>query len=162
MPSLYRMTIVSALILCHSVMGLMGQTVAAQANDSDSSYAFVYLGDMHYDKKSHHDFEWVNANKPNDIRQIEDYSRITETHTPGLLRQVQTHIESSHGQIRMVVQGGDLTEGLCGSQALQEIQFKEVKALIRRTMPGTPFRAARGNHDVTGMVRRIRALTSLN
>ena len=30
----------------------------------------------------------------------------------------------------MIVQGGDLTEGLCGSRALQETQFKDVIVVL--------------------------------
>jgi len=92
----------------------------------------------------------VQANKPNDIRQIEDYVRITEKYTPGLLRRIQTSIESSDGQIKMIVQGGDLTEGLCGSRELQETQFKNVKEFIRNYIPETKFIATKGNHDITG------------
>ncbi|MHC4685198.1 MAG: metallophosphoesterase family protein, partial [Planctomycetota bacterium] len=109
-----------------------------------------YLGDIHFDKKYHHDFEWVQANKPNDIRQIEDYVRITEKHTPGLLKRIQTSIESSNGQIKMIIQGGDLTEGLCGSRELQETQFKDALKCVRNYIPKTTFIAAKGNHDITG------------
>jgi hypothetical protein len=122
----------------------------AQGNGAGPAYSFVYLGDMHFDKRCHHDFEWVQANMPNDISQIEDYIRITEKYTPGLLRRVQTCIESSEGQIKMIVQGGDLTEGLCGSFELQETQFKDVKAFIRSYIPETRFIAIKGNHDITG------------
>jgi hypothetical protein len=150
MKSFNSKTVMIAIILCVSVIGVMGQTTPDQDRGPEAAYAFVYLGDLHFDKKSHHDLEWVQANKPNDIRQIEDYSRITEAHTPNLLKRIQASIESSHGRIQMVVQGGDLTEGLCGSRELQEIQFKDVKALIRHYLPETPFIAAKGNHDVTG------------
>jgi 3',5'-cyclic AMP phosphodiesterase CpdA len=50
----------------------------------------------------------------------------------------------------MVVQGGDLTEGLCGRAELQELQFKDALAAIRRSIPKTPFLCVKGNHDITG------------
>jgi len=50
----------------------------------------------------------------------------------------------------MIVQGGDLTEGLCGSRELQETQFKDVKEFIRNYIPDTTFIATKGNHDITG------------
>lgn len=92
----------------------------------------------------------LQANKPGDIRQIEDYVRITENHTPGLLRRIQISIESSDGRIKMIVQGGDLTEGLCGSRELQETHFKDALKCVRNYIPKTTFIAAKGNHDITG------------
>jgi 3',5'-cyclic AMP phosphodiesterase CpdA len=123
--------------------------IDANGNES-AEYSFVYLGDIHFDKNSHHDFDWVQVNKPNDIRQIENYVRITENHTPRLLKRIQTAIETSNGRIKMIVQGGDLTEGLCGSRELQEAQFKDIKQCIRKYIPRTMFVAVKGNHDITG------------
>src|SRR4030043_76596 len=125
-------------------------TAGAQDSKSGQSYSFVYLGDLHFDKKAHHDFEWVKADKPNDIVQIDGYVENTEKYTPGLLRRIQTSIESSDGRIKMVVQGGDLTEGLCGSRELQETQFKDTRQIIRKYIPETRFVAVKGNHDITG------------
>jgi len=122
----------------------------AQGSKPGQSYSFVYLGDIHFDKRVHHDFEWVKADKPNDIRQIDGYVENTEKYTPGLLRRIQTAIESSNGRIKMVVQGGDITEGLCGSRELQETQFKDARETIRKYIPNTMFVAAKGNHDITG------------
>ena len=61
-------------------------TAGAQDNKPGPAYSFVYLGDMHFDKMAHHDFEWVKADKPNDIVQIDGYVENTEKYTPGLLR----------------------------------------------------------------------------
>ena len=141
--------VVIKVVLCVQIILLAFGAINAHGNESDA-YSFVYLGDIHFDKKSHHDFDWVRANMPNDIRQIEDYVRITENHTPGLLRQVQNSIESSRGRIQMVVQGGDFTEGLCGSRQLQETQFKDALKCLRKYIPQTTFVAAKGNHDITG------------
>ena len=136
-------------ILCMHIILLILGTINAYGNEL-TEYSFVYLGDIHFDKNSHHDFGWVRKNKPNDIRQIENYVRITENYTPHLLKRIQTAIETSDGRIKMVVQGGDLTEGLCGSRELQETQFKDVKECIREYIPQTMFLAAKGNHDITG------------
>jgi hypothetical protein len=142
-----RLTIVTA---CVHVLLLMLQTAAAQSDEPGSTYSFVYLGDLHFDRMTHHDLEWVKAKMPADLRQIEDYVRSTEQYTPGLLRRIGATIESRPGEIKMVVQGGDLTEGLCGRRELQETQFQEARAFIRRFVPEVPFLAAKGNHDVTG------------
>ena len=141
-----RMTVV----LCVLMFALTSCTSGARGNKPGPAYSFVYLGDMHFDKMAHHDFEWVKADKPNDIVQIEGYVENTEKYTPGLLMRVQKSIESSDGRIKMVVQGGDLTEGLCGSRELQETQFKDARQMIRNYIPETKFVAVKGNHDITG------------
>ena len=150
MQSFKRKTMVITVVLCVHIIVLALGMAEAQGNGPGPKYSFVYLGDMHFDKRSHHDFEWVQANMPGDIRQIKEYVRNTEKYTPGLLRRIQTSIESSDGQIKMIVQGGDLTEGLCGSRELQETQFKDVKEFIRNYIPETNFIATKGNHDITG------------
>jgi len=146
----FRKATAVMLLLCVPIILLVLGTAAAQGNESGSTYSFVYLGDLHFDKKAHHDFEWVKANMPGDLRQIEDYVRNTETYTPGLLKRIQTSIESSAGRIQMIVQGGDLTEGLCGRRELQEIQFQDAREFLCNFIPQTPFIPAKGNHDITG------------
>ena len=152
MKSFSRKTMMIRVILCVYIIVLAFGAVNApgKGNRPGPTYSFVYLGDIHFDKRSHHDFEWVKANKPNDIRQINNYVRITEKHTPGLLRRIQTAIESGNGRIKMIIQGGDLTEGLCGSRELQETQFKDAKECIRKYIPQTTFVTTKGNHDITG------------
>jgi hypothetical protein len=115
------------------------------------AYSFAFLGDLHFDRLSHHDFEWVRANQPADIRQIEGYTKWTQAYTPGLLKRIQTCIEASDGRLLMVLQAGDLTEGLCGRRELQETQFRDARQLIRDCIPRTPFLCAKGNHDITGL-----------
>ena len=145
-----RKCVVITVVLCAIMFASTSCTTGAQGNKPGPAYSFVYLGDMHFDKMAHHDFEWVKAEKPNDIVQIEGYVENTEKYTPGLLKRIQTSIESSNGRIKMVVQGGDLTEGLCGSRELQETQFKDSREVIRKYIPETRFIAAKGNHDITG------------
>src|SRR4030042_2852267 len=137
------MLFVLVFLSCHGTPG-------AQDNKSSPAYSFVYLGDLHFDKKAHHDFEWVKADKPNDIVQIDGYVENTEKYTPGLLRRIQTSIESSDGRIKMAVQGGDLTEGLCGSRELQETQLRDTREIIRKYMPEAKFVAVKGNTEITG------------
>lgn len=124
--------------------------VTAQIDPETRDYAFAYLGDMHFDRDTHHDFNWVRAAHSNDIRQIEGYVRSTRDHTPDLLRRLQIWADKPADPIRMIIQGGDLTEGLCGSQSLQEKQFKDTLGCIRQHIPDTPFFVVKGNHDITG------------
>jgi hypothetical protein len=144
------MTMAAVAVLWVQILAFVPGTVDAQSSGTGSTYSFVYLGDLHFDRMSHHDLEWVKAKMPNDLRQIEDYVRITQENTPRLLQRVQTGIEASDGRIQMVIQGGDLTEGLCGTTELQELQFREALEAIRQHIPKTPFLAAKGNHDITG------------
>ncbi len=118
--------------------------------EHDSAYSFVYLGDLHLDRRSHHDFEWLKANYAGDIRQIEGYTKFTEAFIPGLFRRIQTSIQAGNGRIQMVLQGGDLVEGLCGSRERQETQFEDARRFVRDLIPQTPFICAKGNHDITG------------
>jgi len=132
------------------VVSAVGAGEAQEAGDRPG-YSFVYLGDLHFDRRSHHDLEWVKANYPADINQIEGYTRNTEEHTPGLFKRIRTSIEASDGRIQMILQGGDLTEGLCGSRELHETQFKDARQFVRDHIPQTPFIFAKGNHDITGL-----------
>jgi len=150
MRSFSRKATLVAVTLCVQIISLAGGVASAQDAGRGPAYSFVYLGDIHFDRKSHHDFEWVKANKPDDIRQIEEYVSHTAERAAGLMKRIQTAIEAGDGRIKMIIQGGDLTEGLCGSQELQETQFKEARTFIREYIPDTPFIAAKGNHDITG------------
>lgn len=141
--------IVAAIVCTYLVVPASGAG-DGQAGGRGTAYSFIYVGDLHFDKRSHHDFEWVKANKPADVNQIEGYMRFTEEHAPGLLKRIQTSIVAGDGRIQMILQGGDLTEGLCGSRELQEIQFKDVRRFVRDHIPQTPFIFTKGNHDITG------------
>lgn len=113
-------------------------------------YAFALLGDLHYDKRSHHDMDWYRREKGNDTRQIDTYVRITEEFTPRLLRRVNQVVQSARAPVPFVIQAGDFTEGLCGSSALQEQQFNDAIGLVKESLPGVPFLVTKGNHDITG------------
>jgi len=143
-------TTVAIVLTCVCIIVSVLGTAHAQESASGSVYSFVYLGDLHFDKKSHHDLEWVKATMPGDLRQIEEYDRNATEFMPGLLKRVQTAIESNNGRIKMVVQGGDLVEGLCGGRERQEVQFREARVFVRQFIPRTSFLAVKGNHDITG------------
>ena len=137
-------------VLCAQILLFVLGTASVEGSRPDSTYSFVYLGDLHFDRMAHHDLEWVKAKMPGDLRQIEDYVRITHENTPNLFKRVETTIEANEGRIKMIVQGGDLTEGLCGRAELQELQFKDALEAVRRVIPRTPFLCVKGNHDITG------------
>ena len=49
---------------------IFGITTHAQEN------SFIVLGDIHYDRMKDHDMEWLKT-KPDDLRQVKEYTRIT-------------------------------------------------------------------------------------
>jgi hypothetical protein len=119
-------------------------------SDDKPLYTFPLLGDIHYDKFSHHDMDWVRKEKPGDERQINNYVMVTETFTPRLLGSVKDAINSAPAPSPFVIQVGDLVEGLCGSYDLQALQFRDTFAAIDTAALGVPFLITKGNHDITG------------
>src|SRR6185437_3339484 len=116
-------------------------------------YAFIFLGDLHYDRIGHHDLDWVRKEKPADLAQIEGYSRNTELFTPRLLENAWDKIKELRQQqieVPFVIQIGDLVEGLCGSFERQCVQFNEAIAAVEKASLGAPCLLTKGNHDITG------------
>jgi UDP-2,3-diacylglucosamine pyrophosphatase LpxH len=119
-----------------------------------NSFSFVLLGDLHFDRMEHHDMEWLRTNKPDDVRQVQDYSAITRDVTPKLFTKIRDVISDSGkpGQrnVKFVLQVGDLVEGLCGTEALAMKQNSEAIAFVEQSQLGVPFVFTKGNHDITG------------
>jgi hypothetical protein len=118
------------------------------------SFSFVLLGDLHYDALAHHDMAWVEKEKPNDILQIKNYSRLTAEVTPRLLATVRAAITELNRtpatRVAFVLQVGDLVEGLCGNEELSMRQNTEALGAIRDAQLGAPLLFTKGNHDITG------------
>ncbi len=127
--------------------GLVGAPTFATAAERDV-FSFVLLGDLHLDKLSHHDLDWLAEHKAGDLSQIANYSRITAEITPKLFAAVRESVVES--QATLVVQVGDLVEGLCGTEELAVTQNAEALAFVHDAKLGVPFVFTKGNHDVTG------------
>lgn len=114
----------------------------------------MLLGDLHYDAFTHHDMAWVEKEKPSDVAQIKNYSRITAEVTPQLFATVRETIAELNRKpatrVAFVLQAGDLVEGLCGSEELSVTQNTEALAALRAAQFGVPLLFTKGNHDVTG------------
>ncbi len=127
---------------------------AAESARSKDAFSFVLLGDLHFDRLEHHDMTWVKKDKPNDISQIENYSRISREVSPALFASVRNVVRelnrSAATRVAFVLQAGDLVEGLCGSDELALRQNTEALAFIRDAQLGAPFLFTKGNHDITG------------
>jgi hypothetical protein len=127
---------------------------AAAPSRPGKQFSFVLLGDLHYDKLEHHDMAWVKADKPNDVSQIENYTRITRDIHPRLMATVRETIaelnQSPATRVAFVLQAGDLVEGLCGSEELSVRQNTEALGFVRESKLGVPWLFTKGNHDITG------------
>jgi len=113
-------------------------------------FSVIFLGDIHFDSVEHHDFSWLESNKPNDIRQVKNYSRITRDNLPLLINSVRSISEQSVPPISYFIQCGDFSEGLCGSYSLATCQLKAFTTYIDSTRLCAPFCVVQGNHDITG------------
>lgn len=124
------------------------------AGSAVNKFSFVLLGDLHYDKLEHHDMAWVQKDKPNDVRQIEGYTRNSREVTPLLFARVRQTIaelnRSPSTHVAFVLQAGDIVEGLCGSEELSVRQNNDALGLVREANLGVPLLFTKGNHDVTG------------
>jgi hypothetical protein len=118
------------------------------AKAPDNSFSFIFLGDLHFDKLMHHDMDYLKEKYPNDIHQIENYSRITRDNLASLM-QVSNDCASKN-DAAFLLQIGDFVEGLCGSKELASTQVKEFIDLVDRQQFHLPFLAIKGNHDITG------------
>jgi hypothetical protein len=108
------------------------------------------LGDLHFDRLEHHDLAWLAKDHPGDIRQVENYSRVTREFLPKLFQIVKSQIAAANVPVPAVLQLGDLIEGLCGTPQLADRQATEAIQLIKEADFGRPFLITKGNHDVTG------------
>ena len=121
-----------------------------RAQERDEPFTFPFLGDLHFDQLSHHDLEWLAKEHPSDVRQVEEYSRITREVTPKLFSEVKEQIGTAKARVPFVLQIGDLVEGLCGSPELARKQCEEAVGFVRAAQLGVPFVMTKGNHDITG------------
>ncbi len=135
------------------VAGLGLQPSLARAANK-SPFSFVLLGDLHFDKLEHHDLEWLQREKPDDLRQVRDYTRITREIQPklfGTLRETIADLnQSPETRVAFAAQVGDFVEGLCGSETLALQQDTDAIEFVRGARLGVPFLFTKGNHDITG------------
>ena len=119
-----------------------------------ADWSIPLLGDLHFDRLEHHDMDWLAREHPNDVRQVENYSRITRERTPKLLARVRDASEAlqqAGASAPFVLQLGDLLEGLCGNEELALRQGgREAIEFVEHARLPVPLLMTKGNHDVTG------------
>lgn len=123
--------------------------IASSTTLGSEGFSFVVLGDLHFDRLEHHDMDWLRREKPNDVRQVEKYSRITAEITPLLLAEVKARVAELPGT-PFVLQLGDLVEGLCGTPELARKHCEDAISFFGEADLGVPMVFTKGNHDITG------------
>jgi hypothetical protein len=130
--------------------GLAGNLQAA----SSKRLSFLLLGDLHLDKLEHHDMAWMKTNKPDGIRAVQTYSRITSEIMPQLMASVRQTImdrrKAGEQPVECIIQVGDFVEGLCGNLELAMQHNEDAIQFMKQADLGVPFFFTKGNHDITG------------
>lgn len=122
---------------------IFGITTHAQEN------SFIVLGDIHYDRMKDHDMEWLKT-KPDDLRQVKEYTRITNDIWPVFSKHLFQVAVNSDLKVKAVVQLGDISEGLAGSvEKADQMARGLVEGVEAVNMP-VPWIIIKGNHDITG------------
>jgi hypothetical protein len=128
--------------------------VRAAAATRSSSFSFILLGDIHYDRPEHHDMEWVKKELPNILSSIPGFCKKTEEILPPLFTTVREKVtelnRDSATRVAFVLQVGDVVQGACGSEALATRQNSDALQFVRDAKLGAPFIFVKGNHDVSG------------
>ena len=117
-------------------------------------FAFPLLGDLHYDQLDCHNLEALGREKPDDLRQVREYSSLTAGTLPRLFTSVRETIAELQGSgdttVPFTVQMGDLVEGLSGSAEQARQMNTAALAFVRESRLGSAFLFTKGNHDITG------------
>lgn len=110
--------------------------------------SFILLGDIHYDKIENHDLEWL-MEREGDFRQVtEGYCVNTEKYWNKFSSAVKAFSDQDH--VKCIVQLGDLSEGLAGTETLAYQMANGLFQAIDDVGFNVPFIICRGNHDTTG------------
>lgn len=112
--------------------------------------SLLVLGDLHYDRLEDHDMEWLSR-KPDDLRQVtKEYVVFTDNNWVDFMGVLRRKIQQAANPVQAVVQLGDLSEGLAGSeQKADQMAGNVIKAITDANLK-VPWLLTKGNHDVTG------------
>lgn len=112
-------------------------------------FSFLLLGDIHFDKVSYHDIDYVrNEFSEGDVNQVKNYARISSENFPRLIQMAKAKAADVNGDFYL--QLGDFVEGLCGSERLASQQVNGFISYMREQELNRPFFVIKGNHDITG------------
>jgi hypothetical protein len=122
--------------------------LSLQTNAQKNS--FLVLGDLHYDLLADHDMNWLGS-KPDDLRQVtKEYTVYSERNWSDFMKILQQKVLTVKPATRAVIQLGDLSEGLAGSNEKAEQMASNVIKAVERAHLAVPWILVKGNHDITG------------
>jgi UDP-2,3-diacylglucosamine pyrophosphatase LpxH len=116
---------------------------------SSQEKSFIVLGDIHYDLIDDHDMEWLNT-KPDDLRQVKEYSQITEEIWPTFSKHLKEVSRNYLPEVKAVLQLGDISEGLAGSEEKADQMARNLVRGVDAVDMQVPWIIIKGNHDITG------------
>jgi hypothetical protein len=150
-PALTRRAFAKTLLAATAGLNLLPSLARAGGKEA---FSFPLLGDLHFDKLACHDLESLQRDKPDDVRQVREYTSLTNNILPRLFATVRANIDelnrSPETCVPFTVQVGDLVEGLCGSGEQSRRLDVEALDFVRKAGLGVPFLFTKGNHDITG------------
>jgi hypothetical protein len=118
------------------------------------AFSLLLLGDLHYDRLACHALDTLQLDKPDDVRQVRQYSHLASDVLPLLFASVRDRIaelnRSPDTRVAFTAQVGDMVEGLCGSADQSRQLDANALDFVRGAKLGVPFLFAKGNHDITG------------
>ena len=119
-------------------------------NTHAQSQSFLILGDIHYDLLENHDMEWLQK-KPDDLRQVTtEYTQFTKKNWPAFSKQLRNRVKTYKPEIKAILQLGDISEGLAGSEHKAEQMAQSVVKAVDAVAMSIPWIITKGNHDITG------------
>jgi UDP-2,3-diacylglucosamine pyrophosphatase LpxH len=112
--------------------------------------SFLVLGDLHYDLLDNHDMDWLST-KPDDLRQVtKEYTVFTEKNWNDFMGILRQKVQSVKPSVKALIQLGDLSEGLAGSEKKATQMATSVFKAVESAKLSVPWIIAKGNHDITG------------
>ena len=130
------------------ILVLLAAVTLAQISAQESS--IIVLGDLHYDLLQDHDMDWLKEN-PGDYRQVtEDYTVYTNENWNDFMSILKRQATSDQSPVKAIIQLGDLSEGLAGSEDKARQMASHAMIAIDAIGIPVPWIIAKGNHDITG------------
>ncbi|WP_129594937.1 metallophosphoesterase family protein [Seramator thermalis] len=130
-------------LICFFVLLIASTTIAHEQS-------FLVLGDIHYDRMEDHDMTWLSK-KPDDLRQVKEYTQITKEVWPVFSSHLRQRTLQHDPAVKAVVQLGDLSERLAGSEKKADQMARAVVTAVEAVNMPVPWIIIKGNHDITGL-----------
>jgi len=112
-------------------------------------YRVTVLGDLHFDDAA---FHTRPAATPNRARERERNFAMWKSDSHKLLA---TAARQTAGSSAFVIQLGDIAQGDCESQTMQETMLRKAFAAVKSYFPDLPLLVVTGNHDVRRLGREV-------